>query len=124
MPRSRRATFAALTGALAAGRLDLSAGGDWAEARRRLAALPGIGPWTVETIAMRALGDPDAFPATDLGVRLAARELGLPATPGRADRARRRLAAVAGLRGAVPVGHRRPRHQRPARPPAGQEDQP
>ena len=80
-PRSRRTTFAALTGALAAGRIDLSPGGDWAEARRRLGALPGIGPWTVETIAMRALGDPDAFPATDLGVQLAARELGLPASP-------------------------------------------
>jgi AraC family transcriptional regulator of adaptative response / DNA-3-methyladenine glycosylase II len=80
-PRSRRATFAALTGALAAGRIDLSPGGDWAEARRRLAALPGIGPWTVETIAMRALGDPDAFPATDLGVQVTARELGLPASP-------------------------------------------
>jgi len=81
VPRSRRETFAALTGALAAGRIDLSAGGDWQEARLRLAALPGIGPWTVETIAMRGLGDPDAFPATDLGVRAAARELGLPATP-------------------------------------------
>ncbi|HMH94427.1 MAG TPA: AlkA N-terminal domain-containing protein [Streptosporangiaceae bacterium] len=81
VPRSRRESFAALTGALAAGRLDLSAGGDWLEARRRLAALPGIGPWTVETIAMRALGDPDAFPATDLGVRAAARELGLPSGP-------------------------------------------
>ena len=34
-----------------------------------LAALPGIGPWTVEMVAMRGLGDPDAFPATDLGVR-------------------------------------------------------
>ena len=33
-------------------------------------------------IAMRALGDPDAFPATDLGVIKAARALGLPATPG------------------------------------------
>jgi AraC family transcriptional regulator, regulatory protein of adaptative response / DNA-3-methyladenine glycosylase II len=30
---------------------------------------------------MRGLGDPDAFPATDLGVREAARELGLPGTP-------------------------------------------
>jgi AraC family transcriptional regulator, regulatory protein of adaptative response / DNA-3-methyladenine glycosylase II len=78
VPRSRRDTFAVLTSALAAGQLDLSAGGDWAEARRQLAALPGIGPWTVETIAMRALGDPDAFPATDLGVRAAARALGLP----------------------------------------------
>jgi AraC family transcriptional regulator of adaptative response / DNA-3-methyladenine glycosylase II len=81
VPRSRRATFAALTGALAAGQLDLSAGGDWAQARLRLAALPGIGPWTVETIAMRALGDPDAFPASDLGVRAAARQLGLPSGP-------------------------------------------
>jgi AraC family transcriptional regulator of adaptative response / DNA-3-methyladenine glycosylase II len=81
LPRSRRATFAALAGALAAGDVDLSAGGDWAEARLRLAALPGIGPWTVEIIAMRGLGDPDAFPAGDLGVREAAGELGLPATP-------------------------------------------
>jgi AraC family transcriptional regulator of adaptative response / DNA-3-methyladenine glycosylase II len=32
-------------------------------------------------IAMRGLGDPDAFPATDLGVRAAARELGLPPSP-------------------------------------------
>lgn len=80
-PRSRRATFAALAQELAADRVDLSPGGDWAEARRRLAALPGIGPWTVETIAMRSLGDPDAFPATDLGVRLSARELGLPDSP-------------------------------------------
>ncbi|HEU5417591.1 MAG TPA: AlkA N-terminal domain-containing protein [Streptosporangiaceae bacterium] len=80
-PRSRRETFAALSRALAAGQIDLGAGGDWAEARLRLAALPGIGPWTVEIIAMRGLGDPDAFTPGDLGVREAARELGLPATP-------------------------------------------
>ncbi len=43
--------------------------------------MPGVGPWTIETIAMRALGDPDAFPATDLGVRAAASHTGLPATP-------------------------------------------
>jgi len=36
------------------------------EVRRRLLALPGVGPWTADYIAMRALGDPDAFPATDL----------------------------------------------------------
>jgi AraC family transcriptional regulator, regulatory protein of adaptative response / DNA-3-methyladenine glycosylase II len=82
VPRSRRETFTALARALADDRIDLSPGGDWQEARLRLAALPGIGPWTVETIAMRALGDPDAFPATDLGVRAAARELGLAPTPG------------------------------------------
>jgi AraC family transcriptional regulator of adaptative response / DNA-3-methyladenine glycosylase II len=81
LPRSRRESFAALAGALADGRIDLGAGGDWQEARLRLAALPGIGPWTVETIAMRGLGDPDAFPATDLGVRAAAADLGLPPAP-------------------------------------------
>ena len=81
MPRSRRESFAALATALANGKVDLSVGGDWHEARLRLSSLPGIGPWTVETIAMRALGDPDAFTASDLGVRAAAAGLGLPASP-------------------------------------------
>ncbi len=80
-PQSRRTTFAALTRALAAGEIDLGAGSDWDRDRSRLADLPGVGPWTVETIAMRALGDPDAFTATDLGIRLAARHLGLPEHP-------------------------------------------
>jgi len=81
LPRSRRETFTALTAALAGGRIDLGVGSDWQEARAGLAGLPGLGPWTVETIAMRGLGDPDAFVPADLGIRLAARELGLPATP-------------------------------------------
>jgi AraC family transcriptional regulator of adaptative response / DNA-3-methyladenine glycosylase II len=33
-----------------------------------LQELPGIGPWTAEYVAMRALGDPDAFPHSDLGL--------------------------------------------------------
>jgi len=78
LPRSRRESVSALADALANGRIDLSVGSEWHEARLRLAAVPGLGPWTVETIAMRALGDPDAFPASDLGVRAAAREAGLP----------------------------------------------
>jgi AraC family transcriptional regulator of adaptative response / DNA-3-methyladenine glycosylase II len=81
MPRARRETFAALVTALADGEVDVSAGADWGRARVELAGLPGIGPWTLEVIAMRALGDPDAFPPGDLGVRLAARALGLPQTP-------------------------------------------
>ena len=81
LPRSRRESFAALATALADGRIDLSVGSDWLEARARLATVPGIGQWTVETIAMRGLGDPDAFPASDLGVRAAARAAGLPASP-------------------------------------------
>jgi AraC family transcriptional regulator, regulatory protein of adaptative response / DNA-3-methyladenine glycosylase II len=81
LPAARQASVAALAAALAAGAIDISPGCDWREARRRLAAPPGLGPWTVETIAMRALGDPDAFLAADLGVRAAAARLGLPGTP-------------------------------------------
>jgi AraC family transcriptional regulator, regulatory protein of adaptative response / DNA-3-methyladenine glycosylase II len=77
-PRSRRRTVVALIAALADGDVVLDAGCDWQQARRRLLALPGIGSWTAEVVAMRALGDPDAFPAADGGVRQAARQLGLP----------------------------------------------
>jgi AraC family transcriptional regulator of adaptative response / DNA-3-methyladenine glycosylase II len=80
-PQARRTTLTTLAAALAAGDVDLGPGSDWAQARARLAELPGLGPWTIETVAMRALGDPDAFTPTDLGVRAAARHLGLPATP-------------------------------------------
>ena len=80
VPAARRTTLTTLAGALAGGRIDLGAGSDWARARAQLTLVPGVGPWTVETIAMRALGDPDAFVATDLGIRQAARHLGLPAT--------------------------------------------
>jgi AraC family transcriptional regulator, regulatory protein of adaptative response / DNA-3-methyladenine glycosylase II len=78
MPRTRRDTVTTLAAALAAGEIDLCPGSEWPRARAQLIALPGVGPWTVEVIAMRGLGDPDAFPATDLGVRAAARALGLP----------------------------------------------
>ncbi len=81
MPAARRTAVAGLVSALADGSVDLDAGSEWAEARAALARLPGLGAWTVETIAMRALGDPDAFLPTDLGVRLAARALDLPASP-------------------------------------------
>jgi AraC family transcriptional regulator of adaptative response / DNA-3-methyladenine glycosylase II len=81
MPRTRRATFTTLVTQLADGSLNLGVEGDWAETRARLLALPGFGPWTVDVIAMRALGDPDAFLPTDLGIRKAAQELGLPSTP-------------------------------------------
>jgi len=80
MPQSRRRTLMGLVDALAHGRLDLDLGADWREARARLNALHGFGPWTVESIAMRALGDPDAFVAGDLGVKLATARLGMPTT--------------------------------------------
>ena len=76
MPRSRRRTLAALAAALAGGlRLDLES--DRAAAREALLELPGIGPWTAEYVAMRALGDPDAWLPTDLGVRHGLARLGL-----------------------------------------------
>ena len=81
LPDRRRHTMTVLAEALADGGLELDTGTDRDRARRQLAALPGIGPWTVEMVAMRALGDPDAFPVADLGVRGAAVALGLAATP-------------------------------------------
>ena len=82
MPASRRRTLTELVRRLASGDLDLGPGADPERVRALLSALPGVGPWTVNTIMMRALGDPDAFLAGDLGVRLAAARLGLPTTPG------------------------------------------
>jgi len=81
MPQSRRRTLMGLVDALAQGQLDLDLGADWREARAKLNALHGFGPWTVESVAMRSLGDPDAFLAGDLGIKLAAGQLGMPATP-------------------------------------------
>nr|WP_269805589.1 AlkA N-terminal domain-containing protein [Streptomyces geranii] len=81
MPRTRRTTFTTLVAQLAEGTLHLGVESDWPEVRARLLALPGFGPWTADVIAMRALGDPDAFLPTDLGIRRAAQELGLPSTP-------------------------------------------
>lgn len=79
MPRTRKATVLALARALADGAVEVGPGADWAKARAALGAVPGVGPWTVEMIAMRALGDPDAFPVKDLGVIKGARALGLGA---------------------------------------------
>jgi AraC family transcriptional regulator, regulatory protein of adaptative response / DNA-3-methyladenine glycosylase II len=81
LPAARRRTLAAVVDALGSGRLDVGPGADRDRSRAVLGGLPGVGPWTVEMVAMRALGDPDAFPATDLGVRRAAGDLGLPPTP-------------------------------------------
>ena len=72
---SRQRTLRALATAAAAGRLSLDPGADPAETAARLAELPGIGPWTVGYIMMRA-GDPDRFPAGDIGLRRAMTQLG------------------------------------------------
>ncbi len=76
VPAARREALRNLALALAGGRISLDPGSDREEAHRELLSLRGVGPWTATYIAMRALGDPDAFPTTDLGVRRAVRRLG------------------------------------------------
>lgn len=78
MPVSRGFAVVALAEAIAGG-LVLDRTTDLEEAATRLLALPGVGPWTVAYVRMRALGDPDAFMPNDLGVRRALERLGLPA---------------------------------------------
>ncbi len=81
MPWSRRRALIGLAGALATGDVALRGAMSTGEVERRLLALPGIGPWTVSYVAMRALGDPDAFMPTDLGVRHGLERLGLDGSP-------------------------------------------
>jgi AraC family transcriptional regulator, regulatory protein of adaptative response / DNA-3-methyladenine glycosylase II len=88
MPRSRQRALAALARALADG-LELDPGADPAAARAALLELPGIGPWTAEYVAMRALGDPDAWLPTDLGVRHGLARIGATADAAEAWRPHR-----------------------------------
>jgi AraC family transcriptional regulator of adaptative response / DNA-3-methyladenine glycosylase II len=71
LPRSRAATVVALAVFAAAGGLAFPPGVALEEMVARLAALPGIGSWTAQYIAMRAFCQPDAFPAGDLGLKRA-----------------------------------------------------
>jgi AraC family transcriptional regulator of adaptative response / DNA-3-methyladenine glycosylase II len=79
MPQARARALQTLCGALAGGRLSLS--GDRVATREALLALPGIGPWTADYVALRALRDPDAFLPGDLGVRRALEGLGEAGDP-------------------------------------------
>ncbi len=65
----RAATLRAFAAAVAGGRLELDAPRGPDELAARLRALPGIGPWTAQYVALRAFGEPDAFPSGDLGLR-------------------------------------------------------
>lgn len=76
----RAATLRQLAELVAGGDLDLSGSGDPEVALDKLLAVPGVGRWTAAYVAMRALRDPDGFPAADLGIRQGMRVLGLPDT--------------------------------------------
>jgi len=77
MPSSRARALTGLAAALDRGEVRLDRSTDRDETRAALLALRGIGPWTADYVAMRALGDPDVFLPTDIGVRNAAARLGI-----------------------------------------------
>ena len=72
MPGRRVKAVRELARAVHDGELDLGPAADAEATRERLCALPGIGTWTADYVAMRALRQPDAFPSGDLGLRKAA----------------------------------------------------
>jgi AraC family transcriptional regulator of adaptative response / DNA-3-methyladenine glycosylase II len=76
MPRSRARALVGLCAALDRGEVSLDRSAERADVHRRLLALPGIGPWTADYVALRALGDPDVFLPGDVGVRRALAGLG------------------------------------------------
>jgi AraC family transcriptional regulator, regulatory protein of adaptative response / DNA-3-methyladenine glycosylase II len=84
MPGSRARALGALAAAVSDG-LVIDERQDLEAARAALLELPGIGPWTVEYVAMRALRDPDAFPSGDLVLRNALGGIGARELLGRAE---------------------------------------
>ncbi len=77
MPRARGRALVAMAEAVADGRVVLDRSADRRSVREALLALPGIGPWTADYVALRALGDPDVFLNGDLGVRQGLQRLGI-----------------------------------------------
>lgn len=68
MPAVRARAIAELAKAVRDGRVRLDGALPLDETCQALCALPGIGDWTAQLIALRALGEPDAFPSADLGL--------------------------------------------------------
>ncbi len=81
MPLARGRALVGLAAAVADGRVRLDRGVTPEDTRAGLLALTGIGPWTASLLALRGRGDPDEFLPTDLGVRHALLDLGLPSNP-------------------------------------------
>ncbi|WP_317231641.1 DNA-3-methyladenine glycosylase family protein [Clavibacter capsici] len=77
-PARRTATLIRLAEALETGELVIEPGMPRAELRAALVAFHGVGPWTADYVAMRALGEPDILLSGDLIVRRGAAALGLP----------------------------------------------
>jgi AraC family transcriptional regulator of adaptative response / DNA-3-methyladenine glycosylase II len=86
LPQARARALHNLAGLVARRELDLQPGSDPTAAIARLIEIPGIGPWTAEYIAMRALRWPDAFPRGDLGLLKASRKKSPQALAAAAER--------------------------------------
>ncbi|MDI3288050.1 DNA-3-methyladenine glycosylase 2 [Polyangium sp. 15x6] len=71
LPAARAGSIQALARAVTQGDVRLERGEDFEAATAALVALPGIGAWTAQYLGMRVYRFPDAFPASDLGVRKA-----------------------------------------------------
>jgi AraC family transcriptional regulator, regulatory protein of adaptative response / DNA-3-methyladenine glycosylase II len=78
IPRARAAALANLAQAVRRDPNLFEPRRDLADAVSRLTDLPGIGPWSAQYIAMRVLGECDAFPAADIGLRRHFEACGLP----------------------------------------------
>jgi AraC family transcriptional regulator of adaptative response / DNA-3-methyladenine glycosylase II len=77
MPRARARAIQSLARAVCDGRVGFDAARGLDRLVDELVALDGVGAWTAHYIAMRAGGEPDAFPATDLGLLRSAARLGI-----------------------------------------------
>ena len=86
MPRSRAEALVTAMSRISDGSLSVGPDTDPAEVKAGLLAVPGIGPWTASYVAMRALGDPDVFLATDVAVKRALTKAGVEADPRSAAR--------------------------------------
>jgi AraC family transcriptional regulator, regulatory protein of adaptative response / DNA-3-methyladenine glycosylase II len=78
LPKARAQTIRALACAVCDGQISFDGVMDSDDFLTRLCEIPGIGRWTAQYVAMRALGEPDAFPAGDVGL-LRALDLTRPA---------------------------------------------
>jgi 3-methyladenine DNA glycosylase/8-oxoguanine DNA glycosylase len=68
VPQKRKKTLRHIAQQMVSGSLQLDTAAELSRFVDTLTAIPGIGDWTANYLAMRALGEPDAFPASDLGI--------------------------------------------------------
>ncbi len=78
VPASRAKTLVSVARAALGGDVKLDGSQTLEQVSSALEAVPGIGPWTVQYVALRGLGEPDVFPETDLVIRKALDSLGYP----------------------------------------------